>query len=133
MAKKKVVIVQPGQGIPAVVDPNPARTASDIAESISDTEITNQQIANKQLSEQAHADQVQDDAQAQIDQNATKEAAADDAAENHESDMEVINGLMVQLGVDELFENSKAEYFTSFNLAVNSEGGKESRIRTHTK
>ena len=41
--------------------------------------------------------------------------------------------LMDQHNVDTLHENSKGEYFTSLNLAINSEDGVKDRVKTHTK
>lgn len=39
--------------------------------------------------------------------------------------------LMKKLSVGEIYSNSKKEFFTSFNLAVNSEGGDASKIKTY--
>lgn len=39
--------------------------------------------------------------------------------------------LMKKLSVNEVYSNSKKEFFTSYNLAVNSEGGDTSKIKTY--
>ena len=44
---------------------------------------------------------------------------------------EKAKALMKKLNVPEVYSNSKKEFFTSFNLAVNSEGGDASKIKTY--
>lgn len=145
MAKKKVVTVVPGQGIPAVVDPNPARTLSDAAEdavtanTIGDAAALqamvgvdgNQAALNKAADEQAHADEVQDNAQDQLDQHEADETAADEAFDQLEDNTELVQQIMADHSVSTLYENSKGEYFLVLNLALNSEGGNKDRVKTH--
>lgn len=130
--RKKVTAVQ-GQGIPAAVDPNKARTASDISEETATTEATEQAAAEKQEHEQEHKDKVAEEFEAEQVADEMKEAAADEAFENLEERPSLVSTLMDQHSVDQLFENSKGEYFLDISLAVGSEGGKKERVKTHNR
>jgi len=133
MARTKIVKPLPGQGIPEVVDTNPARTASDVAEGNAEV-LEKKEITQDNLEQgQAYLDRVQTNADEQIQLNQDEQDAANLAAETNVSDMDLINSLMDQLGVDTLHENSSQEYFTNLNLAINSEGGVKDRVKTHTK
>ena len=132
MAKKTVKPLA-GQGIPQVVDPNPARTASDDAEATAKTEQKDTIAQANAADGQAYLDGVQATADAEILAEQEKQDAANLASETNISDGVLINILMEDLGVTTLYENSKQEYFTSLNLAINSEGGVKDRVRTHNK
>ncbi|RKR83194.1 hypothetical protein BDD43_3396 [Mucilaginibacter gracilis] len=132
MGAKKVVTPQPGQGIPAVVDPNKSLTASNKAEAAADALTLKAAIAAKAANEQEHKDQVQTDAEAAIIADQEKEAEANERFAAIDSDMALIYQLMDDHGVDTLFENSNQEYFTALDRAVLSEGGDVSRVKTHT-
>ncbi|WP_442795317.1 hypothetical protein [Pelobium manganitolerans] len=133
MGKAKKVTAVPGQGIPAVVDPNPARSASDEAEVKAEETANAEKAAEKQVNEQAHQEAVQADIEAQQQAQKAKEAQANEAFENLEERPALVTQLMDQHGVDELFENSKGEYFLEKHLAVNSEGGTQGRVKTHIR
>lgn len=45
----------------------------------------------------------------------------------------VVKNLFKKLGVEELFENSKGEFFTTINMAIASEIGKKDKVKTHNK
>ena len=42
-------------------------------------------------------------------------------------------GLMERYGVDEIYENSRGEFFLSENLALNSENGQKDKVKTIKK
>jgi len=134
MGRRKKTVATPvaGQGIPAVVDPNKARTESDKAEAQADANVLKEQADNKAAVENEHKEAVQEDLQNQVDADAQNEQEADERFENLESNMEEVYGIMTALGVAELYENSKGEYFTNLNLAIDSEGGKADRVKTYS-
>lgn len=45
----------------------------------------------------------------------------------------IVEQLFDKYGVDTLYENSKGEFFTNYNLAIVSEGNVKDNVKTHNR